>query len=367
MKKKNRSHYVLLSLNRYLVFFLLIAVLITCCMIPFLNIMSHTMSITLTSENISSAAVLTFGIVMLLSLLISVIDGIRRNFSVNRPVKKITDAAEKIMAGDFSVRIAPIKSLDAENKFSEIITCFNKMAEELSGIETLRTDFIANVSHELKTPLAVMQNYGTLLQQQALSEEKRLEYAKAITNTSCRLADLISNILKLNKLENQLIFSQMKAYNLGEQLCECFLTFEKFFEEKTFDIETDIAEDIFIYSDAEMMGIVWNNLFSNAIKFTEPGGKLSLSLTAEGDLAVVKISDTGCGISKEVGAHMFDKFYQGDTSHSAQGNGLGLALVKRIMDITESEIAVESEIGKGSTFTVRMRRMINEETQRSTD
>lgn len=367
MKKKNRLHYVLLSLNRYLVFFLFIAVLITCCMIPFLNIMSHTMGITLTSENISYAAALTFGIVMLLSLLISVIDGIRRNFSVNRPVKKITDAAEKIMAGDFSVRIAPIKSLDAENKFSEIIACFNKMAEELSGIETLRTDFIANVSHELKTPLAVMQNYGTLLQQQELSEEKRIEYAKAITNASCRLANLISNILKLNKLENQLIFPQMKAYNLGEQLCEYFLTFEKFFEEKAFDIETDIAKDVFIYSDAEMMGIVWNNLFSNAIKFTEPGGKLSLSLTAEGDLAVVKISDTGCGISKEVGAHMFDKFYQGDTSHSAQGNGLGLALVKRIMDITESEIAVESEVGKGSTFTVRIRRMINEEAQRNTD
>lgn len=133
--------------------------------------------------------------------------------------------------------------------------------------------------------------------------------------------------------------------------------------EKGIEIGTDMADSIMVKSDREMMSLVWNNLFSNAIKFTEKGGCVSLSLTAENDNAVVTITDTGCGISKEVGTHIFDKFYQGDTSHASQGNGLGLALVKRIVDITGSEISVSSEVGKGSTFTVKMRRVINDKAE----
>ncbi|MBQ7384124.1 MAG: HAMP domain-containing histidine kinase, partial [Clostridia bacterium] len=237
------------------------------------------------------------------------------------------------------------------------IECFNKMAEELSGTETLRTDFIANVSHELKTPLAVMQNYSTMLQQPGLSEEKRLEYSRAISDASRRLANLITNILKLNKLENQQITPVSRPYDLGEQLCECLLSFEELWESKSLEIETELDDGIFVRSDAEMMTLVWNNLFSNAIKFTDEGGKITLRMRADGDYALVQISDTGCGISSEVGAHMFDKFYQGDTSRATQGNGLGLALVKRVIDITESDIFVESEVGHGTTFTVRMRRI----------
>ncbi|MBQ8038612.1 MAG: HAMP domain-containing histidine kinase, partial [Lachnospiraceae bacterium] len=228
-----------------------------------------------------------------------------------------------------------------------------------SSTETLRTDFIANVSHELKTPLAVMQNYGTLLQKPGLPEEKRVEYARAVTDASRRLADLISNILKLNKLENQQIFPDGTTYDLSEQLCECLLAFEDIWEKKELEIDTDMEDGIFVKADPEIMSLVWNNLFSNAIKFTENGGKVTLSLKADEDFAYVQVSDTGCGISKEVGMHMFDKFYQGDTSHATQGNGLGLALVKRIMDITGSDISVESELGRGTTFTVKMRRENN--------
>ena len=178
-----------------------------------------------------------------------------------------------------------------------------------------------------------------------------------------RLNDLISNILKLNKLDNQQIFPETSVYDLGEQLCECLLGFEELWEKKGIEIGTDMADSIMVKSDREMMSLVWNNLFSNAIKFTEKGGCVSLSLTAENDNAVVTITDTGCGISKEVGTHIFDKFYQGDTSHASQGNGLGLALVKRIVDITGSEISVSSEVGKGSTFTVKMRRVINDKAE----
>lgn len=356
MKKNDRFRRILLSLNRYFTFFLLMAFIITCCMMLFVTTMTHTMGITLTSENIQTAAKLTFANVVFLSFLCTVIDGVRRRHMVYLPAKRITDAAKKFMQGDFDTRIHPIHSLDPNDKFNEIIDCFNQMAEELSGTETLRTDFIANVSHELKTPLAIMQNYGTLLQQPDLSEEQRLEYAKAITDASKRLADLISNILKLNKLENQQILLSPSTYDLGEQLCECLLSFEDIWEKKNLEIETDIEDEVLVTSDAEIMSLVWNNLFSNAIKFTEECGKISLSLKADKDFATVKITDTGCGISPEVGARIFDKFYQGDTSHATQGNGLGLALVKRVIDITGSDISVKSEPGKGSTFTIKMRR-----------
>lgn len=362
MKRKLKK--VFQSLNHYVVFFLLIAFVISCCMILFITMMTKTMGLTLTDENIGAAAKLTFANVVFLSILITVIDSIRRKLTVERPVKQIIEGATRMMQGDFSVRIKPHKSLDSGDKFNEIIECFNRMAEELSGTETLRTDFIANVSHELKTPLAVMQNYGTMLQQPDLPKELRMEYAKHITEASRRLADLISNILKLNKLENQQIFPVAKTYDLGEQLCECLLSFEDVWEKKNLEIETDMEDAVYVQSDAEMMSLVWNNLFSNAIKFTEPRGTITLSLHTEADSAVVRISDTGCGISKEVGMRMFDKFYQGDTSHATQGNGLGLALVKRVIDITGSDISVESELGKGTSFTVKMRRVSHGEDEK---
>ena len=303
-----------------------------------------------------AAAKVTFLNILLLALLCTLIDGLRRKWMVGRPVRKIIKAAEQITQGDFSARVPDLHSLDAGDGFGEIGDCFNKMAQELSGTETLRTDFIANVSHELKTPLAVIQNYSTMLQQPGLSEEKRLEYAKAVTDASRRLANLITNILKLNKLENQQIFPQAETYDLGEQLCQCLLTFENAWEEKDLDIQTDIQENVLVEADSELLSLVWNNLFSNAVKFTEPGGTLSLTLEAREDLAVVRVGDTGCGIPPEVGKHIFEKFYQGDTSHATQGNGLGLALVKRVMDIVGGDISVESQVGVGSVFTVKLRR-----------
>ena len=230
------------------------------------------------------------------------------------------------------------------------------MAAELFGVETLRTDFVANVSHEMKTPLSVMQNYGTLLQAPDLPEEKRIEYAKAITDASRRLADMMTNILKLNRLENQQIYPNPTTFDLGEQLCESLLQYESTWERKNIELETDIAEDVFVSADAELLLLVWNNLFSNAFKFTEDGGRVTLTLSADETYATVKISDTGCGMSADVGAHIFEKFYQGDTSHATQGNGLGLALVKRVVDIMQGEIGVESAVGVGTTFTVRIRR-----------
>ena len=360
-KKRTGLERWLFSLRRYITFFLLMAFIISCCMLLFLNTMTRSTGISLDKEHIEQAAKLTFFNVLLLSFLCTVIDGIRRKFMVERPVRQIIKAAEQIMKGDFSVRVPPLSSLDTLNGFDVIGDYFNQMAKELSGTETLRTDFIANVSHELKTPLAVIQNYGTMLKQPGLPEQKRLEYAQSITDASRRLSSLITNILKLNKLENQQIYPAAKPYELGEQLCECLLSFENAWEEKHLEIETDVEEGIFVNTDEELLSLVWNNLFSNAIKFTEAYGKVSLFLKAEGDYAVVKVADTGCGIPPEVGPHIFEKFYQGDTSHAVSGNGLGLALVKRVMDIVGGDISVKSQTGKGSIFTVKLRRYKHEE------
>ncbi|MBQ2986999.1 MAG: HAMP domain-containing histidine kinase [Tyzzerella sp.] len=344
------------SINQFLVFFLLVAFVITCCTMLFVTTLSATSHIELTAENLNLAAKVTFANVVLLSFIFYIFDAVRRKLTVERPVNRILEAAEKIMKGDFSVRIQKQSKFATDDKFNEIIDCFNKLAEELASVETLRTDFIANVSHEMKTPLAVMQNYGTLLQTPNLSEEKRIEYAKGVTDGAHRMANMMTNILKLNRLENQQIYPQTREYDLSEQLCECLLQYENVWEKSNIAIDTDIADNVMITADTELLSLVWNNLFSNAFKFTEPGGTVSVTLTATAHHAIITVSDTGCGISPEVGRHIFDKFYQGDTSHSVQGNGLGLALVKRVIDIMHGEIGVESTVGKGTTFTVRIRR-----------
>ena len=355
MKKRGFGR-VLRSLHHYLIFFLMIAFFITSSLMLFVETMTRTTGINLTEENISGAAKLTFLNVILLSLICTVIDWVRRRLTVDRPVQRITRAAERIIQGDYTVRIPKTDVLTPEGGFDQIIDCFNKMAEELSGTETLRTDFIANVSHELKTPLAVMNNYGTLLQQPDLSEAQRIEYAKAVTDSSRRLAALVTNILKLNKLENQQIFPAAREYDLSEQLCECLLGFEEVWERKGIDLVTEISDGVAIASDPELLELVWNNLLSNAFKFTEEGGSVTVALSADERYATVRVSDTGCGMSAEVGAHIFEKFYQGDASHATQGNGLGLALVKRVADILKGEISVSSAVGRGTEFTVRIRR-----------
>lgn len=341
-------------LRSFLLFGVTISAVVTCTFLVFFS------TITLSEEEIRKFAPVVFINVLVLAAICVVIDALRRYFTVKRPAKKMLAVLQQLMKGDFGARISVPEVMDRYSNFGEIAENINSLAQELSGVETLRNDFIANVSHELKTPLAVIQNYGTMLQQPELDEEKRLEYAKAITEASRRLASLITNILKLNKLENQQIFPSAAEYDLGEQLCESLLQFENVWEKKDIVLDTDIAEGILVYADAELLYLVWSNLLSNAFKFTGERGKVCVTLTADDRYATVKVSDTGCGMTPEVGAHIFEKFYQGDTSHAIQGNGLGLALVKRVVDIVGGEIGVESAPGKGSAFTVKIRRNWNE-------
>lgn len=350
MKKLLRAVY------RYLLFFMLVALLTSCTISLFVKTFSRDIGIELTGENLNRAAKLAFVSVILLSLLVTIVDVLRRELTTERITKHIASATKELVRGNFDTRIEPVGKLIIDDSYTEIIECFNTMAEELGSLETLRSDFIANVSHEMKTPLTVMQNYGTLLQAPGLSDEKRIEYAKGVTDSSRRMSDMMTNILKLNRLENQQIFPKTEKFDLGEQLCECILQYENIWEKSNIEIETDIAEDVTVHADSELLSLVWNNLLSNAFKFTPSGGCVTVTLTADESYATVNVRDTGCGMSSEVGARIFEKFYQGDTSHAMQGNGLGLALVKRVVDILKGEISVESALGVGTTFTVKIRR-----------
>lgn len=270
------------------------------------------------------------------------------------PLHKMAEATRKVSEGDFSVYVPTIHTSDKLDYLDVMIMDFNKMVEELGSIETLKTDFVSNVSHEMKTPIAVMKNYAELLAAEGIEDGTRSEYAKAMGNAATRLSELISNILKLNKLESQRIMPEMESYDICRQLCECILQFEDIWEEKGIELETEIEDAAMVKADASLMELVWNNLIGNALKFTEPGGCVTVSQTSGANCVRIAVSDTGCGISRDSMEHIFDKFYQGDTSHSKEGNGLGLALVKRVLELMDGSIQVVSEEGKGSTFTVTL-------------
>ena len=228
------------------------------------------------------------------------------------------------------------------------------MVQELSSTETMKNDFITNVSHEIKTPLTIINSYASALARGGLSEQTQREYAATIASASEGLSAMVSNILRLNKLENQQIIPHSEPYDLTRQLCDCALAHEARWEEKNIEFDAQLEERVMVLADESMMEIVFNNLISNAIKFTEPGGRIILRQLKEGGDVVVTVGDTGCGMDEKTMSHIFDKFYQGDTSHSKEGNGLGLALVRRVLEIAGGTISVTSAPGEGSEFTVRL-------------
>jgi len=271
------------------------------------------------------------------------------------PLDEFAQATEKVANGDFTVFIQTKNDKRGMNAFyGRIAVNFNKMVQELKSVETLKTDFFSNVSHEIKTPIAAIQNSAQILQKDILTDDQRKEYAANIVKSAQRLSELITNILRMDKLEKQTIGPTASKFDLCEQLCQCLLQFDDVLEKKDIKLDVEIDDSLMITADESLLEIVWSNLLSNAVKFTEQGGTVMLKQTSTSEDAIVSITDTGCGINDETVRHIFDKFYQGDTSHSSEGNGLGLALVSRIIDLVDGSITVNSEQGKGSTFTVRL-------------
>ena len=305
--------------------------------------------------DLTAGAVITFGNVFFIALLCTMIYGVWRYINISRPVNRILKATEKIRNGIYGDEIKTIhKDPRNHNELDIIIEDLNTMSRELQKVETLKTDFIANVSHELKTPLTSIRNYATLLQDKTLTDAERAEYANSISQSAKSLSELVTNILRLNKLENQEIFPNRSSYDLSEQLVQSILLYEDRWEEKNVDLNIEIPEGVHIKADEELLSIVWNNLLSNALKFTEEGGKIAISLQQSSASVTVTVRDDGIGMEPEVQKHIFEKFYQGDTSHASRGNGLGLALVKRIIDITGGEILVNSAPGEGTEFMVKL-------------
>ena len=217
--------------------------------------------------------------------------------------------AAKVAGGDFSVYIPPRHTADKLDYLDIMFMDFNKMVEELGSIETLRTDFFSNVSYEIKTPLAVIQSYTELLNNDDLTDEKRREYTEMILHATKHLSSLITNMLKLNKLEKQAIKPKPELYDICSQLCDCALQFEDMWDKKNIVFEADLEDRTMICADSELLELVWTNLLSNAMKFTPAGGTIAIVQTSSADEITVSISDTGCGMSEETMKRIFEKFY----------------------------------------------------------
>ena len=268
-----------------------------------------------------------------------------------RPINKLSDSMQKVSHGNFDVRIEGYENKKGD--MAQLMNNFNKMATELGKTETLREDFIANVSHEFKTPLSTIQGYSTLLQDENLPSSEKEVYLNYLIDATGQLSNLVNSILKLNKLENGELNEKKTRYDVAEQIRQSLLFTERQWEEKDIDLDIKLAPGE-ITANEELMMQVWQNVIGNAIKYSDNGGKIIVSSCIDGEYYVVKIKDFGCGMDEETKGRIFEKFFQGDNSHSKEGNGLGLALVKKILDISGGIISVESDVDKGSEFTIRI-------------
>ncbi len=271
-----------------------------------------------------------------------------------RPLKQLIQGTKEVKKGNFKVQLE-IGAEKPENEMDLLMESFNEMVRELDGIELFRNDFINNFSHEFKTPIVSIRGFARQLQREDLTPEERMEYATIIAEESDRLAKLSTSVLELSKLENQQIPGERHEFYLDEQLRQCILLLEPSWSEKALDMIPEL-EEVKLYSCEEILMHVWKNLLSNAIKFTPEGGTVRVTLTATANDVTVSVSDSGIGMSEDVKNHIFEKFYQGDASHAKRGNGIGLSMAKRAVELCGGRICVESTPGLGSTFTVTLPR-----------
>lgn len=267
------------------------------------------------------------------------------------PVIKLSNAMKSVAAGDFGVRVKPDSSIKEINVMTEN---FNLMVKELQATEILQSDFVSNVSHEFKTPLAVVEGYATLLRDDSLVQSEREVYLDKILLNTKRLSDLVGNILLLSKVDNQAILSKKTKFRLDEQIRQTVVLLEPKWSAKNILPEVNL-EEIVYEGNEQIFQHVWTNLIDNAIKFDGEGGLLKITLKTQANDIVFSVEDSGPGISEAAQSHIYDKFYQADSSHKSEGNGLGLSLVKRILDISGGKIEYANGKNGGGVFTVTIK------------
>lgn len=298
-------------------------------------------------QNVGSF-VIPIAIMPALSILITAVLFYLNNQN-KKMVDKFMDAFDRVSHGEFGCRLEVPK----KGQFKPLFENFNKMSKELLSIQTLKDEFIHDFSHEFKTPIASINGFANLLLEGGLTEEEQRQYLKIIADESARLSTLAESTLTLNRLENQQFVGETKPYRLDLQLKDCVIMLQPRWEEKDISLVSSLAQ-VTYQGNAPLMQQVWLNLLTNAIKFTSQGGEIEVTLSAEGGFISVSVSDNGIGMTEEVAAHVFDKYYQGDSSHATKGNGLGLAIAKRIVTMCGGGISVSSRPGEGSTFTVKL-------------
>ena len=272
------------------------------------------------------------------------------NHRILRPIRNLGSAMNRVAGGDFKLRI---DSTSRSGDIQQLYRDFNVMVAELEKTEVLQSDFVSNVSHEFKTPINAIEGYAMLLQDADGATPEQREYVEKILHNTRRLSSLIGDILLLSKVENQTIAKEAKEFRLDEQVRQSILSLEPQWSEKEIDFDVEL-EEISYRGDARLLLHVWSNLIGNAVKFNPPNGAVRLRLNRADGGVVFVIEDEGPGIPAEARKHIFDKFYQGDSSHREEGNGLGLALVKRILNVCGGEIQQENLPDCGSRFTVKL-------------
>jgi signal transduction histidine kinase len=305
----------------------------------------------LSFQNNQKRGILLFFLWVLICTCISHLLTYKTMHGTVRMFEKLSDATKEVAKGNFDVQV----SLDRRqiDEMEDLCHNFNQMVKELGTIETLRNDFVADVSHEFKTPISAIEGYAMLLQDETLTEEEKRAYVDSIIYNSRRLSNLTGNILMISRLENDTIKLNPTHFSLDEQIRRIILTFEEKWSEKNLELDIDL-DAVQYYGDEDLLYHVWLNLLSNAIKFSNPGGLLVVKLLNNHYNVEVIVEDHGIGMDEAAVQRIYEKFYQSDSSRASEGNGLGMTLVKKICDICHGEIAIESKVGQGTKFTISL-------------
>ena len=334
----------LYNLISYIVFLITVTVVVSIGILIFSKVKDFETSI---------LAIFVLLYILFTALIFFIIDYIRRNIIIQKPLNDILDATNLISKGEFDIKLKPRHNYNNYDELDKIMININKMAIGLRNDEILKNDFISNFSHEIKTPIAIMNGYINLLKRNEMSKEERDEYIDKLYNSSINLSNLISNILKLNKLENSEI--ELNDVNLSNVLENVIISYDELINNKKINLDIDMDDRLIKYTNESFIQLIFSNLISNAIKFSKYEGIVEIKLKNKNDYIEFIVKDNGIGMSKDTIIHIFNRFYQGDTSHKTEGNGLGLSMVKKAIDRLGYKISIESEEEKGSTFIVDIR------------